>query len=127
MTKVQSKLYSETMQKSKKILSELTEQALEEVADEDGAAATGKKPETDKKAAKGKKASGMVTSGSNILMDLRKAASHPLLFRRLYTDAKIRQIAKACLNTPSYCDCNLDYVIEDLEVRPTRDRRGENH
>ncbi|XAO26964.1 hypothetical protein I312_105805 [Cryptococcus bacillisporus CA1280] len=115
MTKVQSKLYSETMQKSKKILSDLTEEALEEVADEDGAAARGKKPETDKKAAKGKKASGMVTSGSNILMDLRKAASHPLLFRRLYTDAKIRQIAKACLNTPSYCDCNLDYVIEDLE------------
>ncbi|WVQ92027.1 hypothetical protein IAS59_005835 [Cryptococcus gattii] len=115
MTKVQSKLYSETMQKSKKILSELTVEALEEVADEDGAAASGKKPETDKMAAKGKKASGMVTSGSNILMDLRKAASHPLLFRRLYTDAKIRQIAKACLNTPSYCDCNLDYVVEDLE------------
>lgn len=127
MTKVQSKLYSETMQKSKKILSELTEEALEEVAGEDGSVATGKKPEADKKSVKGKKASGVTTSGSNILMDLRKAASHPLLFRRLYTDAKIRQIAKACLNTPSYCDCNLDYVIEDLEVRLTLERRDRSH
>ncbi|AFR99038.2 hypothetical protein C343_07023 [Cryptococcus neoformans C23] len=115
MTKVQSKLYSETMQKSKKILSELTEEALEEVAGEDGSVVTVKKSEAGKKPVKGKKASGVTTSGSNILMDLRKAASHPLLFRRLYTDAKIRQIAKACLNTPSYCDCNLDYVIEDLQ------------
>lgn len=127
MTKVQSKLYSETMQKSKKILSELTEEALEEVAGEDGSVVTVKKSEAGKKPVKGKKASGVTTSGSNILMDLRKAASHPLLFRRLYTDAKIRQIAKACLNTPSYCDCNLDYVIEDLQVRPTVDEEERSH
>jgi SWI/SNF-related matrix-associated actin-dependent regulator 1 of chromatin subfamily A len=49
-------------------------------------------------------------------MDLRKAASHPLLFRRLYDDKKIRQIAKECLNTPTWCDSVLEYVIEDLEI-----------
>ncbi|WVQ73693.1 hypothetical protein IAR50_003273 [Cryptococcus sp. DSM 104548] len=112
MTAAQSKLYKETMRKSKKVLSALSEDALEGVAEEDESGA-GKKPA--KKGAKPKKASGLTTSGSNILMDLRKAASHPLLFRRLYDDAKIKKLAKECLNTPSYCDSNLDYVIEDLE------------
>nr|XP_019012216.1 uncharacterized protein I206_03060 [Kwoniella pini CBS 10737]OCF50997.1 hypothetical protein I206_03060 [Kwoniella pini CBS 10737] len=90
MTKVQAKLYNETMNRSKKVLQELT------------------KPK------KGQSTIG--ASSSNILMDLRKAASHPLLFRRLYTDAKIKKLAKECLNTPTYCDSRLDYVIEDLEV-----------
>ncbi|WVO18027.1 hypothetical protein L204_105725 [Cryptococcus depauperatus] len=114
MTKAQSQLYSETMRKSKKILSEMDENALEEVAGEDDAAASNSKTAVTKKT-KAKKPSGLATSGANILMDLRKAASHPLLFRRLYTDAKIKKIAKDCLNTPTYCDCNLDYVIEDLQ------------
>ncbi|ODN80668.1 hypothetical protein L202_02845 [Cryptococcus amylolentus CBS 6039] len=113
MTAAQSKLYKETMRKSKKVLGEMSEEALEGAA-EDVDEAGNKKPAA-KKGAKPKKASGLTTSGSNILMDLRKAASHPLLFRRLYDDARIKKLAKECLNTPSYCDSNLDYVIEDLE------------
>ncbi|WVR03919.1 hypothetical protein IAU60_000918 [Kwoniella sp. DSM 27419] len=116
MTKVQAKLYNETMQRSKKVLQELTDEALDAAAVDEEAA--NQKATTAKKGAKPKAKKGQIvpaSSSSNILMDLRKAASHPLLFRRLYTDAKIKQLAKECLNTPTYCDSRLDYVIEDLE------------
>jgi SWI/SNF-related matrix-associated actin-dependent regulator 1 of chromatin subfamily A len=90
-------------------MEEMGEAALEAMDgdDEDGK----KKPSKGKKAIT--KAAG---SSANILMELRKAASHPLLFRRLYNKNKVTTIAKACLNTPKWCDSNLDYVIEDLEV-----------
>ncbi|KAK8861446.1 hypothetical protein IAR55_002265 [Kwoniella newhampshirensis] len=113
MTKVQAKLYNETMQKSKKVLAEMSDDVLDAAAADDEVA-NQRKPGA-KKPAKGKKVQPVGGNSSNILMDLRKAASHPLLFRRHYTDAKIKQLAKECLNTPTYCDCNLDYVIEDLQ------------
>lgn len=34
------------------------------------------------------------TSWSNIIMQLRKAANHPLLIRSLYNDQKIKEMAK---------------------------------
>lgn len=117
MTPVQAKLYRETLGRSKKVLEELDDNALEEAAAEDDVANnTGKA--ANGKAKKGKKAETKVAdnSSSHILMDLRKAASHPLLFRRHYTDAKLKQLARACLNTPQWCDSNYDYVVEDLQV-----------
>ena len=119
MTPVQAKLYRETMKRSKKILEEMDDNTLEEAAAEDdqdaGAGKTmGNGNKKGKKAATETKKS--ANSSSHILMDLRKAASHPLLFRKLYTGAKIRQIARECLNTPQWCDSNFDYVVEDLEV-----------
>lgn len=106
MTPAQARLYRETMRKSRKVIESMGEEEVEAVvaADDEG------KPAPKKKAAATK------TSSSNILMDLRKAANHPLLFRKLYTAAKVKAIAKECLNTPQWCDSNLDYVIEDLEV-----------
>ncbi|OCF30483.1 hypothetical protein I316_07865 [Kwoniella heveanensis BCC8398] len=117
MSKVQAKLYSETMQRSRKVLQELSDDALDAAAADDEVA-NQKKPAA-KKTTKSNAKKGQITpasSSNNILMNLRKAASHPLLFRRLYSDAKIKQLAKECLNTPTYCDSRLDYVIEDLEV-----------
>ncbi len=117
MTKSQASLYRETLQRSKKVLEEWSDEALDREDEEKVA----KLPTTDgkAKARKGKpeeRKGPFASSSSHILMDLRKAASHPLLFRRLYSKAKVRQIAKECLNTPTWCDANLDYVIEDLEV-----------
>lgn len=111
MTPVQSRLYRETLRKSRKVLDEMADDALADAADDDD----------EKKPAKGKKAAAAApaSSSANILMDLRKAASHPLLFRRLYNSTKVKAIAKACLNTPKWCDSRLDYVIEDLEVSHT--------
>ena len=113
MTSVQAKLYSETMSRSKKLFESLDEEALEaEMEDDD---VDGKpKPKPSAKGKKETKPAG--PHSSHILMDLRKAASHPLLFRRHYTDAKIRQLARECLNTPQWCDSNFDYVVEDFEV-----------
>ncbi len=120
MTKAQATLYRETLQRSKKVLEELDDDALDAAAVEDEERVT-KKPVANgkSKAKKGKveeRKGPFGSSSSHILMDLRKAASHPLLFRRLYGDQKIRQIARECLNTPTWCESNLDYVIEDLEV-----------
>ena len=118
MTPVQAKLYSQTLQRSKKLLAEMDDTTLEAEAN----AGDDEKPSgamTNSKAkskAADKKKGPSSSSSSNILMDLRKAASHPLLFRRLYTDAKVKAIAKECLRTSRWCDSNFDYVVEDLEV-----------
>ena len=117
MTPSQAKLYRETIQRSKKVLEELTDEVLEAEAAEDEDLEVKKPPNgNSKKKAMEKKKGPMASSGSHILMDLRKAASHPLLFRRHYTDVKIRKLAKECLNTPKWADSVYEYVVEDLEV-----------
>jgi SWI/SNF-related matrix-associated actin-dependent regulator 1 of chromatin subfamily A len=100
MTDTQARIYRETLHRSKKVFEEVDVDALAEMGDEE-------KPKgKDKKTA----------SSSHILMDLRKAASHPLLFRKRYSDKDVRKLAKECLNTPKWCDANLEYVVEDLAV-----------
>ncbi|KAJ3314921.1 hypothetical protein HDU76_002320 [Blyttiomyces sp. JEL0837] len=53
---------------------------------------------------------------SNILMQLRKAANHPLLFRRHYTQAKLKVMAKDIMKEEEYLDANYQYILEDMEV-----------
>lgn len=53
---------------------------------------------------------------ANILMALRKASIHPLLFRRLYSDKVISKMSKACLGEEEYQDSNVDLVYEDMTV-----------
>ena len=53
---------------------------------------------------------------ANIMMALRKASIHPLLFRRLYTENKLRKMAKACLREPEFRESNLEFVYQDMEV-----------
>lgn len=52
----------------------------------------------------------------NILMQLRKAAIHPLLFRTLYDDDKLRVMAKEIMQEERYETANEDYIYEDMEV-----------
>lgn len=52
----------------------------------------------------------------NVLMQLRKAALHPLLFRELYTEEKLRQMAKAIMNEEVYKKANETYIFEDMQV-----------
>lgn len=59
-------------------------------------------------------------SGSNVLMNLRKAANHPLLFRSHYTDAKLKILAKDIMKEPEHMAKDYACIIEDMEVR----RRG---
>lgn len=51
----------------------------------------------------------------NILMQLRKAAMHPLLFRRIYDDKKIRKMTKEIMKEECYQEANEDYIFEDMQ------------
>ncbi|KAH3675141.1 hypothetical protein WICMUC_002797 [Wickerhamomyces mucosus] len=53
---------------------------------------------------------------SNILMGLRKAAIHPLLFRNIYDDEKLRAMSKKIMQEDVYRDANRDYIFEDMQV-----------
>jgi SWI/SNF-related matrix-associated actin-dependent regulator of chromatin subfamily A containing DEAD/H box 1 len=55
---------------------------------------------------------GMKKSQENVLMVLRKAAIHPWLFRRQYTDEVIRQMAQALIKV--HPNKQEDYVYDDL-------------
>jgi SNF2 family DNA or RNA helicase len=54
-------------------------------------------------------------SSSNIIMELRKGANHPLLRRCLYTDDKLKQMARLIMKESS-ADTRFDYVVEDLAI-----------
>ncbi|KAG1765030.1 P-loop containing nucleoside triphosphate hydrolase protein [Suillus occidentalis] len=57
-------------------------------------------------------------NSSNVLMDLRKAASHPMLFRKLFDDQALNSIAKQLLKEPEFKKRGavFEYVKEDMEV-----------
>ncbi|CUA66580.1 hypothetical protein RSOLAG22IIIB_00020 [Rhizoctonia solani] len=119
MTALQRSIYHETMRRSKK-----------ELEREAAAAGAGSTPPPDKKrvktdeAAKSQKKSATLkaktkaaeASSAHVLMDLRKAASHPMLFRRRFDDGVIRKMAKLCLKEPEFMDSVEALVVEDMEV-----------
>ncbi|CEP09438.1 hypothetical protein [Parasitella parasitica] len=53
---------------------------------------------------------------SNVVIHLRKAADHPLMFRNLYTDEMLRKMAKELQQDVKYWDSNLEYMYEDMTV-----------
>ncbi|KAJ3391247.1 hypothetical protein HDU84_006311 [Entophlyctis sp. JEL0112] len=55
-----------------------------------------------------------VNGGANLLMKLRKAANHPLLFRRIYDDAKVQTIARQIMQEDQYIDASMDCILEDM-------------
>lgn len=63
-----------------------------------------------------KKLPPLVNRGSNLLMMLRKACMHPLLFRRNYTDPMLRVMSKLIMKHPAYADANQQYIFEDFQV-----------
>lgn len=53
----------------------------------------------------------------NLIMSLRKASIHPLLFRNLYTDSIIDKMSRDILKEPAYAeDGNKEYIMEDMSV-----------
>ena len=53
---------------------------------------------------------------ANIMMALRKASIHPLVFRRLYNDKTLSKMSKACLREKEFRNRNVDMVYEDMTV-----------
>ncbi|KAF2636639.1 hypothetical protein P280DRAFT_408938 [Massarina eburnea CBS 473.64] len=52
----------------------------------------------------------------NVMMKLRQAAIHPLLFRERYNDDKIRKMSKACLKEEMFMNSDPDVIFEELEL-----------
>ncbi|KAJ4382637.1 DNA-dependent ATPase fun30 [Didymella sp. IMI 355093] len=57
-----------------------------------------------------------VKDHANVMMKLRQAAIHPLLFRHRYTDDKIRKMSKACLREDTFAESNPDIIFEELQL-----------
>lgn len=57
-----------------------------------------------------------IASSSNVMMSLRKASMHPLLFRRLYTDEILKEMAQKIMKEPEYVSANRRYIYEDMLV-----------
>ncbi|KAI8980538.1 SNF2 family N-terminal domain-containing protein [Pilobolus umbonatus] len=53
---------------------------------------------------------------SNLIMHLRKAADHPMLFRNIYTDDILRVMAKLVKSDVNYWDSEEKFIYEDMTV-----------
>lgn len=111
MTDLQHSIYRDTLQRSRKILSEQLDDSDEGTSDQQA------KKSKDAARHKGKQKS---ENSTNVLMDLRKAASHPMLFRSRFTDETLRGITKQLLKEPDFkrrgAWARFDFVMEDMSV-----------
>jgi SWI/SNF-related matrix-associated actin-dependent regulator 1 of chromatin subfamily A len=57
-----------------------------------------------------------VKDHANVMMKLRQAAIHPLLFRHRYPDEKIRKMAHACLKEETFVESNPDIIFQELQL-----------
>ncbi|KAJ4296232.1 DNA-dependent ATPase fun30 [Kalmusia sp. IMI 367209] len=53
---------------------------------------------------------------TNVMMKLRQAAIHPLLFRERYTDDILRKMSKALPKEPIFASSDPDLIFEDMTV-----------
>jgi SWI/SNF-related matrix-associated actin-dependent regulator of chromatin subfamily A containing DEAD/H box 1 len=113
---LQSAIYSDTLQRSRKTVLDMDDSATNT---DEGAASKPAKAAAKKKVAKGKgKDKVYAENSSNVLMDLRKAALHPMLFRKRFTDDMLTTITRLLLKEPDFKKRGavFDYVKEDMEV-----------
>lgn len=116
MTDIQRSIYNDALQRSRKTILDA------EGTTPDASGTT--TPVTNGKAAKKKTKAHprakdkYLENSSNVLMDLRKAASHPMLFRKLFDDQALNSIAKHLLKEPEFKKRGavFEYVKEDMEV-----------
>ncbi|KAG2145979.1 SNF2 family N-terminal domain-containing protein [Suillus bovinus] len=116
MTDIQRSIYHDTLQRSRKTILDA------EGATPDASGMT--TPVTNGKAVKKKMKANhrakdkYLENSSNVLMDLRKAASHPMLFRKLFDDQALTSIAKQLLKEPEFKKRGavFEYIKEDMEV-----------
>ena len=109
MSPLQQEIYNQSLQRSRRVFMEHEEEEDELALAE----AAGQKNRPKKK--KQLKAQQQDLS-SNVLMDLRKATSHPMLFRRLYNDEQLKTLAKECLQEPEFMNSKYQLVLEDMSV-----------
>lgn len=110
MTELQLNIYRDALQRSRKTISEEDAENAEPVPKAKGKAAAKKKPRGKDKM--------YAENSSNVLMDLRKAASHPMLFRRRFDDKVLEGVTQQLLKEPDFKKrgAQAQYVKEDMEV-----------
>lgn len=118
MTTLQQSIYTDALQRSRKTIVEADEQVIE-IPDDTGqsngrAKNSKKKPKANTK----EKNKVYLENSTNVLMDLRKAASHPMLFRTKFTDNVLSGITKQLLKEPDFKKRGavFDLVKEDMSV-----------
>ncbi|GAA6062362.1 hypothetical protein JCM10212_004208 [Sporobolomyces blumeae] len=127
MTPLQKEVYDEAIQRSRRALTDVKADELEEVSSDEegvddlgaeGAAPPPKRSRPKKKVVASTKTGNKANSSSSahVLTDLRKASNHPMLFRRLYTESKLKTMARDCLKEEEFLDRNPDLIFEDMEV-----------
>ncbi|CED82045.1 SNF2 family DNA-dependent ATPase [Phaffia rhodozyma] len=112
MTESQSQLYRESEISSSKLLKTLADDAETKKKEK-----TRKRVRDDLEIDNGpvvEKKTG--DSGTNVLMNLRKAANHPLLFRSHYSDEKLKVLAKDIMKEPEHMASDYNLIIEDMEI-----------
>jgi SWI/SNF-related matrix-associated actin-dependent regulator 1 of chromatin subfamily A len=57
-----------------------------------------------------------VKDHANVMMKLRQAAIHPLLFRHRYPDETLRKIATACLKEETFAESNPDLIFQEMQL-----------
>ena len=117
MTTLQKSIYDDALQRSRKTIFDLETNSAET---SDAVATNGRgKPVKKKTRATARTKDKMyLENSSNVLMDLRKASSHPMLFRKRFTDDTLTSMAKLLLKEPDFKKRKavFEYVKEDMEV-----------
>ncbi|TFK25695.1 hypothetical protein FA15DRAFT_703471 [Coprinopsis marcescibilis] len=114
MTQLQMSIYSDALQRSRKTILDATADTPDTGTPASGGG--GSKPIAKKKPKVKDKQ--YVENSSNVLMDLRKASNHPMMFRRLFTDDNLNGITKQLLKEPDFKKRGalFDIVKEDMTV-----------
>ncbi|KAI9333459.1 P-loop containing nucleoside triphosphate hydrolase protein [Obelidium mucronatum] len=109
MTESQKVLYQSIIADCKKSLFKTEAPPSEETPAEETP------PSAAKAALAAAKAKPVTGDNTNVLMQLRKAANHPLLFRRIYNNDKLKVMAREIMREEQYMEANIDYIREDME------------
>ncbi|THG99947.1 hypothetical protein EW026_g2522 [Hermanssonia centrifuga] len=115
MTPMQKSIYNDALQRSRKTIFDMEGDVTDPPPPTNGKAKPAKKKTRANARVKDKL---YVENSSNVLMDLRKAAAHPMLFRRRFTDDALCSIAKLLLKEPDFKKRGalFELVKEDMEV-----------
>jgi SWI/SNF-related matrix-associated actin-dependent regulator 1 of chromatin subfamily A len=111
MTILQRSIYTDALRRSRKIVLEAGTTETADVATTNGRSKSLKKP-------RGNARKQYLENSSNVLMDLRKAASHPMLFRTRFTDQILNGITRQLLKEADFKKRGalFEIVKEDMEV-----------
>jgi SWI/SNF-related matrix-associated actin-dependent regulator of chromatin subfamily A containing DEAD/H box 1 len=115
MTSLQRSIYNDALQRSRKVLIDTELDPVESTPTDEGQTQTTKKNARANQKPKNKV---YLENSTNVLMDLRKAASHPMLFRTHFTDQILTGMATQLMKEPDFKkrQAIFELVKEDMEV-----------